>query len=214
MFAFALGLIFSFVFPIACLYAHIRRKQRDAEEAARQHAEEQRRQQIRRAEEQRKKREQAQQAAAIKSGELSALRAELAAANAEIAALQRAFAEASAPSAPSQTITPEAPAARLSASSAPQQAAAAPEKPAPALSQTFRGHRVAFTGKLPNMTRQQAIEKVIERGGRAYTGMPAGTTLLVVGDKPGMRKIDQADEWIGQVRKITARQFFDMLAAA
>ena len=33
----------------------------------------------------------------------------------------------------------------------------------------------------------------------------------MVGDKPGMCKMDKADEWIGQVRKITAAQFFAML---
>ena len=75
----------------------------------------------------------------------------------------------------------------------------------------FKGHVVAFTGKLPGMTRREAIEAVQQNGGRAYTKMPAGTTLLVVGDKPGMCKMDKADEWIGQVRKITAAQFFAML---
>ena len=76
----------------------------------------------------------------------------------------------------------------------------------------FRGHVVAFTGRLPGMTRAEAIQAVQSNGGRAYTKMPAGTTLLVVGDKPGMCKMDKADEWIGQVRKITAAQFFEMLA--
>lgn len=75
----------------------------------------------------------------------------------------------------------------------------------------FKGHMVAFTGRLPGMTRREAIQAVQDNGGRAYTKMPAGTTLLVVGDKPGMCKMDKADEWIGQVRKITAAQFFAML---
>ena len=75
----------------------------------------------------------------------------------------------------------------------------------------FVGHTVAFTGRLPGMTRREAIQAVQDNGGRAYTKMPAGTTLLVVGDKPGMCKMDKADEWIGQVRKITAAQFFAML---
>ena len=75
----------------------------------------------------------------------------------------------------------------------------------------FAGQVVAFTGKLPGMTRREAIQAVQDNGGRAYTKMPAGTTLLVVGDKPGMCKMDKADEWIGQVRKITAAQFFAML---
>lgn len=75
----------------------------------------------------------------------------------------------------------------------------------------FAGQVVAFTGRLPGMTRREAIQAVQDNGGRAYTKMPVGTTLLVVGDKPGMRKMDKADEWIGQVRKITAAQFFAML---
>lgn len=75
----------------------------------------------------------------------------------------------------------------------------------------FAGQVVAFTGKLPGMTRREAIQAVQDNGGRAYTKMPVGTTLLVVGDKPGMCKMDKADEWIGQVRKITAAQFFAML---
>lgn len=75
----------------------------------------------------------------------------------------------------------------------------------------FAGHVVAFTGKLPGMTRRVAIQAVQDNGGRAYTKMPVGTTLLVVGDNPGMCKMDKADEWIGQVRKITAAQFFAML---
>lgn len=75
----------------------------------------------------------------------------------------------------------------------------------------FKGQMVAFTGRLPGMTRREAIQAVRDNGGRAYEKMPVGTTLLVVGDKPGMCKMDKADEWIGQVRKITAAQFFAML---
>lgn len=75
----------------------------------------------------------------------------------------------------------------------------------------FAGQVVAFTGKLPGMTRREAIQAVQDNGGKAFEKMPVGTTLLVVGDKPGMRKMDKADEWIGQVRKITAAQFFAML---
>jgi len=59
------------------------------------------------------------------------------------------------------------------------------------------------------------VELVQEMGGRAYDkGMPAGTTLLVVGEKPGMKKMDLADEWIGQVKKITTAQFWKMFDAA
>lgn len=81
----------------------------------------------------------------------------------------------------------------------------------------FQGQKVAFTGKLSGMTRAQAIDLVEQAGGRGYSkGMPAGTTLLVVGTlKNGgnSQKLDKADEWIGQVRKITEAQFLDMLTA-
>lgn len=85
------------------------------------------------------------------------------------------------------------------------------------VSKSFQGQRVAFTGKLSGMTRAEAVEKVRQAGGRGYVkGMPVGTTLLVVGTLKGdgcSRKLDKADEWIGQVRKITEAQFLTMLAA-
>ncbi|MBQ7052340.1 MAG: hypothetical protein IJN79_06050 [Clostridia bacterium] len=77
----------------------------------------------------------------------------------------------------------------------------------------FAGQIVAFTGALKDMTRAEAIRAVEANGGRAYETMPAGTTLLVVGDKPGMGKMDKADKWIGQTRKITQEQFRCMLTA-
>lgn len=76
----------------------------------------------------------------------------------------------------------------------------------------FAGQTVAFTGKLKSMTRAEAIKAVQDNGGRAFETMPAGTTLLVVGQNPGMNKMDKADEWIGQVRKITEAQFNAMLS--
>ena len=77
----------------------------------------------------------------------------------------------------------------------------------------FAGHVVAFTGTLKGMTRAEAIKAVEANGGRAFDTMPAGTTLLVVGENPGAAKLDKADKWIGQTRKITQEQFRYMLAA-
>lgn len=77
----------------------------------------------------------------------------------------------------------------------------------------FAGHVVAFTGTLKGMTRAEAIKAVEANGGKAFDTMPTGTTLLVVGDKPGMGKLDKADQWIGQTRKITQEQFRFMLSA-
>lgn len=85
------------------------------------------------------------------------------------------------------------------------------------VSKSFQGEKVAFTGKLSSMTRAEAVEKVRQAGGQGYVKeMPVGTTLLVVGTLKGdgcSRKLDKADEWIGQVRKVTEAQFLAMLAA-
>ena len=74
----------------------------------------------------------------------------------------------------------------------------------------FLGQSVSFTGTLPGMTRSEAIKAVQENGGKAFDAMPASTTLLVVGSKPGTRKLDKADEW-PSCKKITPEQFFIML---
>lgn len=71
----------------------------------------------------------------------------------------------------------------------------------------FAHETVAFTGTIDGMTRAQAIKAVEDNGGKAFETMPVGTTLLVVGHNPGMNKLDKADKWIGQVRKITQEQF-------
>lgn len=86
--------------------------------------------------------------------------------------------------------------------------------PAP---QPFKGQTVAFTGRLTisGMTHAQAREKVKQAGGTAFEKeMPSFTTLLIVGENPGMKKLDKADTWIGNVRKMTEQQFLDMLASA
>ena len=109
-----------------------------------------------------------------------------------------------------------------------QQAAQQPaERPAMSLDefaasiapQPFKGQTVSFTGTLYNaagehVSREKAIALVKSLGGKAFKEMPAGTTLLVVGENPGMQKMDRADEWIGQVKKITPAQFWQMAGAA
>lgn len=108
---------------------------------------------------------------------------------------------------------------------APVQATPEPVQPEPERPETisvplpFKGNNafarqtVAFTGTLEGMTRAEAIRAVESNGGRAFETMPVSTTILVVGDKPGMGKLDKADQWIGQVRKITQAQFKAMLTA-
>ena len=73
----------------------------------------------------------------------------------------------------------------------------------------FAGETVAFTGTLPEMKRADAMRAVEANGGRAYDTMPAGTTLLVVGDRPGACKMDKADKW--GVKKIDAAEFWALI---
>lgn len=79
----------------------------------------------------------------------------------------------------------------------------------------FAGKTVAFTGKIPGYTHEQAAQAVKLRGGRAFAkGMPAGTTLLVCGQQKGdgdSNKLKRADELIGQIRKISATQFLQIV---
>ena len=114
------------------------------------------------------------------------------------------------PETPAQEPEPQRPAAQvLSLDQFAQTAAPAP--------QPFKGQTVAFTGKLTisGMTHAQAREKVKQAGGTAFEKeMPSFTTLLIVGENPGMKKLDKADAWIGNVRKMTEQQFLDMLASA
>lgn len=74
----------------------------------------------------------------------------------------------------------------------------------------FLGECVSFTGTLPGMLRKDAIKAVRENGGRAFETMPAFTTLLVVGEKPGRNKLQQANNTPG-CRTIPAAHFFALL---
>lgn len=88
--------------------------------------------------------------------------------------------------------------------------AEAPAPFAPVGNNAFAGHCVAFTGELPGMKRAEAIQAVAANGGRAFNkDMPACTTLLVVGDKPGADKLGKAEKW--GVKKITPLDFTIML---
>lgn len=75
----------------------------------------------------------------------------------------------------------------------------------------FGGEIVAFTGTIPGMTRREAMQAVEVNGGKAYSTMPAATTLLVVGEKPGSEKLELAERRCGQVRRIDAAHFKFML---
>lgn len=75
----------------------------------------------------------------------------------------------------------------------------------------FGGEIVTFTGTIPGMTRREAMQAVEANGGKAYSTMPAATTLLVVGEKPGSEKLELAERRCGQVRRIDAAHFKFML---
>ena len=118
--------------------------------------------------------------------------------------------KAAAPSepAPMRRIAPSAPVAEEKPADAPIPHAV-PVRFAPVGNNAFAGHCVAFTGTLPGMKRAEAIRAVAANGGRAFEDMPACTTLLVVGDRPGAGKLDKADKW--GVKKITPLDFTIML---
>ena len=101
--------------------------------------------------------------------------------------------------APATPVTPALAAVPAAAPAAP--VAEAPKPTKYVGNNAFAGQTVAFTGALPGMTRSEAIKAVEKNGGKAFESMPAATTLLVVGDRPGRRKLDKADDW--NVRKIT-----------
>lgn len=114
---------------------------------------------------------------------------------------------------------PQAPKARPAKAKPAAPAQAAPQaNAAPALlpgglrgNNMFGGEIVAFTGTIPGMTRREAMQAVEANGGKAYSTMPAATTLLVVGEKPGSEKLELAERRCGQVRRIDAAHFKFML---
>lgn len=87
--------------------------------------------------------------------------------------------------------------------------APAPRRPIIRGNNAFRGERVAFTGTLKDRTRREAIQAVADNGGRAFEDMPAGTTMLIVGGKPGKTKLDKARQW--GVRILTETDFESFL---
>lgn len=117
---------------------------------------------------------------------------------------------------------PQAPKARPAQAAKAKPAAPAQAAPqanaAPALlpgglrgNNMFGGEIVAFTGTIPGMTRREAMQAIEANGGKAYSTMPAATTLLVVGEKPGSEKLELAERRCGQVRRIDAAHFKFML---
>jgi DNA ligase (NAD+) len=73
------------------------------------------------------------------------------------------------------------------------------------------GLTVVFTGSLAGFTRSEAQRLVEAHGGSATGSVSGNTDYLVVGENPGRRKRDAADE--EGVPELTEAEFLDLLAA-
>ncbi|RME02832.1 MAG: NAD-dependent DNA ligase LigA [Planctomycetota bacterium] len=72
----------------------------------------------------------------------------------------------------------------------------------------FSGKRFAITGKLPGMSRGQAIAEIEQRGGLASSSLTKSTDYLIVGEEPGS-KVEKAKAY--QVPLLPAQEFLTLL---
>ena len=61
-------------------------------------------------------------------------------------------------------------------------------------SDILRGVNVVVTGTLASMSREQAETAVVERGGKATSGVSKKTSFLIAGESPGTSKVTRAEE--------------------
>jgi DNA ligase (NAD+) len=61
-------------------------------------------------------------------------------------------------------------------------------------SDLLQGITVVVTGTLTSMSREQAEAAVVERGGKATSGVSKKTSFLVAGESPGTSKVTKAEE--------------------
>lgn len=95
-----------------------------------------------------------------------------------------------------------------------QEAPAAPEAaPAPAkrpetisAPEAFSGEAVAFTGRIPTMTRAEAIKEVQKRGGSGFQRICSRCTVLVIGQEARETTIEKARGW--NIPTITWEEWF------
>ncbi len=64
--------------------------------------------------------------------------------------------------------------------------------PVPEVPQTLAGASVVVTGELADMTRSQALAKIVARGGKSPGSVSGRTAALVVGANPGASKLTKA----------------------
>lgn len=74
----------------------------------------------------------------------------------------------------------------------------------------FDGQSVCFTGRLPGMSRREAMAIVAADGGRSFEAVSSSVTMLVVGERAGKGKLEAAENRT-DVRRIDADEFFRMI---
>ncbi|MHB8318534.1 MAG: NAD-dependent DNA ligase LigA [Acidimicrobiales bacterium] len=75
---------------------------------------------------------------------------------------------------------------------------------------TLSGKSVVVTGTLAGFTREQAVEAILERGGKSPDSVSKRTFALVVGDAPGLSKVSRAEAL--EVPILPGEKFEELLA--
>ena len=57
----------------------------------------------------------------------------------------------------------------------------------------LREQTLVLTGTLPDLTREEAAERILAAGGRVTTSVSKKTTYLVAGDAAGDSKLEKAE---------------------
>jgi DNA ligase (NAD+) len=73
----------------------------------------------------------------------------------------------------------------------------------------FEAETVVFTGSLPSMTRGEATEQVERQGGNVTSSVSSNTDFLVVGENPGTRKREDAED--NDVPELSGEEFEEQL---
>jgi DNA ligase (NAD+) len=76
----------------------------------------------------------------------------------------------------------------------------------------FEDETVVFTGSLPSLTRSEATERVERQGGNVTSSVSSNTDYLVVGENPGTRKREDAEE--NEVPELSGEEFEARLDSA